>query len=622
MCGIAGYVGSGDREILKTMTDAIAHRGPDDEGFFIDGNVGLGFRRLSIIDLSGGGQPMFNETKTVAVVLNGEIYNYRELREELQRAGHHFSTQSDTEVIVHGYEQFGSAVWARLNGMFAVAVWDAHQQVLVLARDRLGKKPMYWGRWQGTLVFGSEPKAVLAHPLVSRQMDYTSFAQYLTHEQVPGTRSIYAGMSKLPAASTLTYARAREPRVESYWDMPLKITPLTAAEALPRLDTLLADAVSRRLISDVPLGVFLSGGIDSSTIAYYAQAASARPIKTFSIGFTEASFDESSHARRVARHLGTEHYEQVLRPAHALELVPKLAQLTDEPFADPSLVPTYLLSKFARNQVTVALGGDGGDELFFGYPTFQAERFAHALPPLPSTMLRQLNRWVARWKPRAYDYLTWRDKLQRFLRGLSYPHDQWHLAWIGAFLPDRISGLLTSEAYEQCRGDLLADPTGQLPGRATVDHWVLVAYWYAKGYLTDDILVKVDRASMACSLEVRAPFLDYRVVEFASSLPRPLRLKGFTTKYLLKRLMADRLPAGVAGRRKQGFAVPVGQWLRGELKGLATDLLSPAALRRQGIFQTTTVQRLLADHLDGRADNRKELWTLMCFQLWYRQWMA
>lgn len=622
MCGIAGYVGQGDRDILKTMTDAIAHRGPDDDGFFIDGNIGLGFRRLSIIDLAGGKQPMFNEDKTVAVIYNGEIYNFRELKSELERLGHRFATQSDTEVIVHGYEQFGTEIFGRCNGMFAVALWDGGKRQLVLARDRLGKKPLYWGRWQGTLVFGSEPKALLKHPSVSRAIDWIAFGQYLVHEYVPAPRSMYAAMNKLPAGSYLTYTAGREPAITRYWDVPLQVAPISVADALPRFDTLLADAVRRRLVSDVPLGVFLSGGIDSSTVAYYAQQQSKRPIKTFSIGFTEATFDESSHARRVARHLGTEHYEQVLGPAAALELIPRIADLSDEPLADPSLVPTYLLSQFARRQVTVAVGGDGGDELLFGYPTFPAERFAHALPPLPTAWLRQLNRWVARWKPRSYDYLTWQDKLQRFLRGLGYPHDQWHVSWIGAFLPDRLSAFLTPEAYERCRGDLLADPTGQIPARATVDHWVKVSYWYLKGYLADDILVKVDRASMACSLEVRAPFLDHRVVEFACTLPRALRLRGFTTKYLLKRLMADRLPAGVTGRRKQGFAVPVGRWLRGELKDLATDLLSAETLRRQGIFQPKTVQRLLTDHIAGRADYRKELWTLMCFQLWHRRWMS
>lgn len=620
MCGIAGYLGQGDQEILRRMTDAIAYRGPDDSGFFVAPGVGLGMRRLSIIDLSGGHQPMCNEDKTVVVTLNGEIYNYRELRTDLQRAGHEFTSQSDTEVIVHGYEQYGQDVVARLNGMFAVALWDGQKRQLVLARDRLGKKPLYWGVWQGTLLYGSEPKALLQHSHVSRAIDWVSLAQYLIHEYVPTPRAIFAGMRKLPGGSVLTYQAGGQPAVTRFWEVPLKIQPMAAAEALPRLDTLLQDAVRRRLVSDVPLGVFLSGGIDSSTVAYYAQSSSSQPVKTFSIGFTEATFDESSHARRVARHLGTEHYEQVLRPSAALALIPKLADLMDEPFADPSLVPTYLLSQFARRQVTVAVGGDGGDELLFGYPTFQAERFAHALPPLPAALLRRMNHWVARWKPRSYDYLTWHDKLQRFLRGLEYPHDQWHLAWIGAFAPDQLFRLLTPEALEQCRGDVLADPTGQISGQAAIDHWTRVAYWYLKGYLQDDILAKVDRASMFASLEVRAPFLDYRLVEFFFSLPVSLRLRGFRTKYLLKRLMADRLPAGILGRRKQGFAVPVGRWLRNELKPLAEDLLSPDALTRQGIFQPAAVRQLLADHANGRVDNRKELWTLLCFQLWWRRW--
>ena len=491
---------------------------------------------------------------------------------------------------------------------------------IVLARDRLGKKPLYWGLWQGTMVYGSEPKALLQHPLVPRELDWLSLAQYLLREYVPTPRAIFAGMRKLPEGSYLEYQSGREPQVARYWDVPLHTERITLAEALPRLDTLLADAVKRRLVSDVPLGIFLSGGIDSSTIAYYAQAASSRPVKTFSIGFTEATFDESSFARRVAQHLGTEHYEQVLRPAQALELVPKLASLTDEPFADPSLIPTYLLSQFARRQVTVVLGGDGGDELFLGYPTFQAERIAHALPPMP-LLWRRLNELAERMRPRSYDYLTWRYKAQRFIAGLQYPHDQWHQAWIGSFRHDQLSKLLTDDAREQCRGDAIADPTGQLTGRAALEHWTRLTYWYLKGYLQDDILAKVDRASMYSSLEVRAPLLDYRIVEFVASLPPSLRLRRFTTKYLLKRLMADRLPAGIGARRKQGFAVPIGSWLRTDLKPLAQELLSADALKRQNIFQPAAVARLMSDHQSARANRYKELWTLMCFQLWHRRWL-
>ncbi|MDD5110214.1 MAG: asparagine synthase (glutamine-hydrolyzing) [Patescibacteria group bacterium] len=620
MCGIAGYVGQGNEDILRKMTSVIAHRGPDDEGFFIAGNVGLGFRRLSIIDLTGGRQPMFNETKTVAVVFNGEIYNFRDLKNELTRAGHRFSTQSDTEVIVHGYEQWGSEVFARCNGMFAVAVWDGGSNQLILARDRLGKKPLYWGVWQGTLVFGSEPKALLQHPLVKREMDWQSLAQYLTHEYVPTPHSIYAGMRKLPEGCTCTYAPGREPEVTRFWDVKLQVTPVTLREALPRLDTLLSDAVRIRMVSDVPLGVFLSGGIDSSTVAYYAQAASSKPIKTFSIGFAEASFDESSHARRVAKHLGTEHYDQVLRPAQALELVPKISDLCDEPLADASLIPTYLLSKFAKNQVTVALGGDGGDELFLGYQTFQAEYLAQLLRFLPHGVRRHFVSRVPRLRPHSYDYFTFRDKMQRFLQGLGYPDDQRHLVWRGSFPPDRIGALLTDDARERCRGDWISDPTSRLPEPGRIPRWSRLSYWYLKSYLMDDVLVKVDRASMYASLEVRAPILDYRLVEFAFSLPWPLKLHRYHTKFLLKRLMRDRLPVGIVSRRKQGFAVPIGAWLRGELKPLAQDLLSADALRHQGIFQPAVVQRLLSDHLDGRADNRKELWTLMCFQLWWQRW--
>lgn len=621
MCGIAGYVGRGDREILQRMTDAIAHRGPDDEGFFVSGDVGMGFRRLAIIDLAGGRQPMFNEDKTVTVTFNGEIYNYRELRTDLQRAGHEFTSQSDTEVIVHGYEQYGVDVFARLNGMFAVALWDGPKRQLVLARDRLGKKPLYWGVWQGTLVYGSEPKALVQHPVVKRDLDWLSLARYLVHEYVPTPGSIFAQMRKLPGGTYLTYRRAQAPTLTRFWDVPLRVEPMSPGTALAHLDALLADAVKQRLESDVPLGVLLSGGLDSSTVAYYAQKVSSRPIKTFSIGFAERGFDESTHARRVAQYLGTEHAEQILRPSHALAVVPKLAELSDEPLADASLIPTYLVSKFARQQVTVALGGDGGDELFFGYPTFVAERAAALVRFLPRAVRGALAALARSVPSRSADYLSWSEKLKRFFTGLAYPPNQRHLVWRGAFAPDQLPKLLTAEVWERCRGDVLADPTAQLANRGRIDRWPRLAYWYLRGYLQDDILVKVDRAAMYASLEVRAPLLDYRVVELVVSLPTALRLRGFTTKYLLKRLMADRLPAGIASRRKQGFAVPLGAWLRHELKPLAVDLLSPAAIRTQGIFQPSVVARLLADHLSGRSDNRKELWTLLCFQLWHRQWL-
>lgn len=620
MCGIAGYLGQGDQKILQRMTDAIIHRGPDDCGFFVQPGVGLGMRRLSIIDLAGGKQPMFNAPRTVAVVYNGEIYNFKALRQELERAGYRFTTESDTEVIVHGYEEWGAEIFSHCNGMFAIAIWDCQRQTLLLARDRLGKKPLYWGWWGKTLVFGSEPKALLQHPAVKRELDWRSLAQYLVHEYVPTPRSIYAGMRQLPGGAYLTVARGKEPTLTRWWDVPVRVQRMSAGTALARLDALLEDAVKCRLIADVPLGVFLSGGIDSSTVAYYAQKSSARPVKTFSIGFVESSFDESAHARHVANFLGTDHAEQILRPSDALELVPKLADFTDEPLADPSLIPTRLLAKFARQQVTVALGGDGGDELFFGYPTFQAERLAEVVRYLPLTLRRSVARAVARLRPRRYDYLTWGDKLKRFWNGLTYPEDQRHAVWRGAFAPNRLGELLTPDAFERCRGDVVADPTGQLQDRGQIDRWQRLSYWYLRGYLQDDVLVKVDRASMYASLEVRAPLLDYRVVELVVSLPPALRFRGLQTKYLLKRLMADRLPPGITHRRKQGFAVPIGAWLRQELKPLALDVLSPARLKRQGIFQPAVVEQLLSDHLAGKADNRKELWTLMCFQLWHERW--
>ncbi len=666
MCGITGYLGHGDQATLKRMTDAIAHRGPDDDGFFIDRELGFGFRRLSIIDVAGGRQPMFNEDRKVAVIFNGEIYNYPELRDQLRKKGHTFATTSDTEVIVHGYEEFGPKIFSQINGMFAIALWDVRTRELLLARDRLGKKPLYYGTFGGTLVFGSELKALLQHPTARRELDYASLAKYLVFEYVPTPHSMLRRIRKLPEGA---YAQVRsgEPvQVHRYWDLTFcsivgksnrhperrlsrpeskDLTPTSIegvgslgwarddyaagganirseAEAAHHLDHLLADAVKRRLVADVPLGVFLSGGIDSSAVTYYAQAASSTPVKTFSVGFADPSFDESRYAKLVANHLHTEHHHTELGPQDALDLVPKLADLMDEPLADASLLPTYLLSKFTRQHVTVAVGGDGGDELFLGYPTFQAERWYQMMRWLPSAVRHGLARGV-HLLPASFGYLSFDFKLKRFSQGLLAPDDLRHQTWLGSATPSQLSDLLTTQARSSIgAGDVYADlhaRLSQVPASASV--WQRLTYEYLKGYLMDQVLVKVDRASMFASLEVRAPLLDYRVVEYVANLPDHLKLRGSTTKYLLKKLMAGKLPDEIIHRRKQGFAIPIAQWLAGELQPLARELLAPDRLKAQGIFNPEYVTRLLDEHTKRRADHRKLLWTLLCFQLWYDRWL-
>lgn len=660
MCGITGYLGKGDQSTLKRMADVIAHRGPDDDGFFIDGEVGLGFRRLSIIDVGGGHQPMFNEDHTVAVVFNGEIYNYGELRDELRQRGHAFATTSDTEVIVHGYEEYGPKIFSRLNGMFAIALWNVRTRELLLARDRLGKKPLYYGTFGDTLVFGSELKAILQHPVARRELDFSSLAKYLVFDYVPTPHSIFHRIRKLPEGSYAVVRMGEQVQVHRYWDLrfsstppslPLvrggsrsadrsDILPLTKgglegvdyatlgasvkseAQALHHLDELLADAVKRRLVADVPLGVFLSGGIDSSAVAAYAQALSSKPVQTFSVGFEEPTYDESRYAKLVASHLHTEHHHAMLRPQETLELIPKLADLMDEPLADASLIPTYLLSKFTRQRVTVALGGDGGDELFLGYPTFQAERWYQMMRALPRPARQALANGV-QYLPTSFGYLSLDFKLKRFAQGLLAPDDLRHQTWLGSATAGQLPLLLTHQAQSNVgTSDAYADlraRLSQVPNSASV--WQRLTYEYLKGYLMDQVLVKVDRASMFASLEVRAPMLDYRLVEFVANLPDHLKLHGNTTKYLLKRLMTGRLPDEIIHRRKQGFAIPIAGWLAGELQPMARELLSPNRLKEQGIFNPDYITRLLDEHTARRADHRKLLWNLVCFQLWHDRWL-
>ncbi len=621
MCGICGIVdrsGPVEPGVLEAVTDTLRHRGPDDEGYHLapgDGGtpaVGLGFRRLAIIDLETGNQPLQSEDGAVLLVFNGEIYNFRELRRELEERGHRFATSGDAEVIVHLYEEVGADCVHRLNGMFAFAVWDARSRTLFCARDRLGKKPLYYTATPERILFASELKALLRHPACPRELDRDALSMYLAAEYVPSPHTILRGVAKLPAAHRLTW-REGETRVERYWEFP------TVPDERPRRDeeyvddfrARLEEAVRLRLVSDVPLGAFLSGGIDSSSVvALMARHLPAGALRTFSIGFHEESFDESRHARRVAAAVGAEHHEEVFTPGVMLDVLPEVVAGMDEPFADASLLPTFLLSRFARRSVTVALGGDGADELLAGYPTFQADRLAR-LYPLPRAVHERVAAPIAGLLPTSTANFSLDFKLRRFLLGMSYPDEIRHQVWLGSFPPAAQAALLMEaprDPYRETRA-LLAAPGDRLSR--------LIAL-YAQTYLADDILAKVDRASMACSLEVRAPFLDFTLVEFLAAVPSRLKLRGLQTKVLLKRAMGSELPSGIAGRRKKGFGIPLARWFKGALREALEDELSPARLDAQGIFRPTEVQRLLREHLAGRRDHRKELWTLLVFQLWHR----
>ncbi len=621
MCGIVGNVlarrdRTPDPAALKRMNDRLVHRGPDEEGFFLEGPAALAMRRLKIIDLATGHQPMSGEHRRVWAVFNGEIYNYRELTAELTGRGHAFRTRSDTEVIVHGYEERGLASLGDLEGMFAFALWDAPARTLVLARDRLGIKPLYYAVLPDQIVFASELKALIEHPAIDRTLDLTALSRYLAHEYVPAPSSIFRAIRKLPAGHWLTYSDGRL-KIEPYWTIDYRADrAIDASEAVERLRGVLDLAVRQHLISDVPLGVFLSGGIDSSTVAAFAARHVGR-LKTFSIGFEDPSFDESAHARRAAQALGTDHHEEILDAHGARDLVARLPDLLDEPLGDASLIPTFLLSRFTRRSVTVALSGDGGDELFAGYPTYQAHRLARTMDAFPRWLRRRLVQPAVERLPVSLSNLSLDFKLKRFFEGMEYADVERHAVWLGSFTPAEQQELFTPDALER-----MEDPPSYaafheiLASTPSVRGLDRMLYLDLKGYLGEGVLTKTDRASMACSLEVRVPLLDRRVVELAARLPMSLKLRGFTTKYVLKRALAGALPAEILARPKKGFGIPLGHWFRGALRPLVREMCGVDAIRRGGLFRAETVERLLLEHESQRRDHRKKLYTLLAFQLW------
>jgi asparagine synthase (glutamine-hydrolysing) len=623
MCGITGIADLGGPvrpEVLRRMTNTLRHRGPDEESYHIPvpaaggAAVGFGFRRLAIIDLLGGRQPMCNEDGAIWIVCNGEIYNHADLRLELEAKGHTFRTHSDVEPLLHLYEEHGADCLAKVNGMFALAIWDAQNQTLFLARDRLGKKPLYYRHTPARLIFGSEVKALLTHPDCPRELDARNLSKYLAYEYVPSPHCIFKGIHKLPAGHWLTWKNGQT-RLGRYWDLKFSSGPdgRSENEIAGELRERLKESVRRRLISDVPLGVFLSGGIDSSSVvAMMAELMPPAQIKTFAIGFEEKSFDESGHARRLAGYFGTDHREQILQSKTLLEMLPEVAAFLDEPLADASIIPTYLLSKFTRQHVTVALGGDGGDELFAGYPTFQAHRMA-GFYKMPRLLHERMIQPLAECLPVSSDNFSLDFKVKRFLRGMGRRPEIRDQFWMGSFTPAEQRSLLHGPAPEIDAYDDVLEAEKNCGSGNSMERLI---YLYCKFYLQDCILTKVDRASMACSLEVRAPFLDYTFVEFVNAIPFRLKLKGLTAKYILKKAMRDKLPPEILGRGKKGFGIPVAKWFRNGLREPLLDLLSESRIRRQGIFNPAEITRLVDEHLRGTKDNRKQLWTLFMFELW------
>ncbi len=627
MCGICGIVSPPstepvDRSLLEAMCRTIVHRGPDDEGVYTGRAVGLAARRLSIIDLEGGHQPLSNEDGSIWVAHNGEVYNFPELRETLIARGHRFSTRTDTETIVHSYEQWGEDFVHRLRGMFAFSLWDEKKQRLLLVRDRLGVKPLYYTLLNnGTLVFGSELKAVLVHPRVRRAIDPRALDFFLTVEYIPSPLSIFERIHKLAPGHFLAYKNGRV-EVKKYWDIEAAgktegdPSNRSLAEITDELYALLRESVKLRLVSDVPLGAFLSGGIDSSTIVGLMRELGASPLKTFSIGFEETSYNELPYARRAAERFATEHEEFTIEP-RALELTEKLIRHLDEPFGDFSVFPTYLVSKMARPHVKVILSGDGGDEVFGGYEHYQAQKVA-SWPPVRLSA-RLVSPLISRLPPAAKKKGAW-NKLQRFLQGFEHDSKNRHLRWM-MFLSRKDKVRLYSPGFlERLGGDedvrVLSPFREVFEKLPAFDRTTGELYLDLKTYLADDIMTKVDRMSMATSLEAREPLLDHKLIEFVFGLHGRLKLHGLTTKWIFKKTMERLLPAENIYRPKEGFSIPIKHWLRKELRELMLDHLSEDRIREAGYFNPESVRKMIADHLAGRKNYSHQLWALLVFEIW------
>ncbi|MGA1864592.1 MAG: asparagine synthase (glutamine-hydrolyzing) [bacterium] len=631
MCGICGFSNNDPRpeptqSILQAMCETMIHRGPDDWGTHYDGIMALGMRRLSIIDLKTGHQPLTNEDRSIWLVYNGEIYNFQEIKEGLIKKGHHFNTGSDGEVIIHLYEEKGDEFIEDLNGMFGIALWDAKKRRLILARDRLGIKPLhYMMTKEGRIVFASELKAFLKFPGWEPELDLEALDLYLTYEYVPTPKTIYKGVLKLPPGHMLFFEKGHI-CLKEYWDLNyssgrIDSRGLREKEYEERLLDLLTASVKRRLISDVPLGTFLSGGIDSSMVTALAHRYANDEIDSFQIGFYERSFDESDYAVQVAGHLKINHHQEMFDTSRMLEALPKVCEFLDEPFGDASFLPTFLLCKFCRENVTVALSGDGGDELFAGYYTYQAHRLAGIYLKLPEILRKRILESIINSLPVSDKNFSLDFKAKRFIHGISAPPEIRHTLWMGSFSPEDKASLFSPEIHERLSSHDTFSPVRDYLVRAKANHPLhAILYLDAKLYLQDDLLVKVDRASMANSLEVRVPFLDHTFVDFITHLPPEFKLRKLKTKYLLKKTAAPLLPKNIIHRPKKGFGIPVAKWIKGELRELFQDAFNPERIRREGLFNPVFISQMLDDHINGIVDHRKPLWTLFMFQQWQTNW--
>tara|TARA_Y100000294_G_scaffold144178_1_gene139052 strand:- start:165 stop:2042 length:1878 start_codon:yes stop_codon:yes gene_type:complete len=613
MCGIFGFsspLSTDDQSsVLREMGNCLIHRGPDDHGYFQKNHIGMGMRRLSIIDLQSGKQPIYSNNGNCVIVYNGEVYNYKDLRTDLEDRGYHFHTETDTEVIVNLYQEKGVDCLHDLNGMFAFAVYDIQKDELFLARDRFGIKPLYYLFENNSFVFGSELKAVIQYPAVNTTISLEAVDLYLTFDYVPAPWSIFENINKLEQGHYVTLKNGKLNKKQWYQlTFAPKFDSDKATDYLEKLDYLIQEAVRRRTVSDVPLGGFLSGGIDSSLISHYLVKSSNTPLKTFSIGFDEPSFDESRYARQMADHLGTEHHEKIFSVDDMKNLIPNIFESMDEPFADASLLPTYFLCSYAKEEVTVALSGDGGDEVFGGYPTYYARKLAEQIPPWTYSILK----YGANLLPVNDDNISFDFKAKKFTEALKYDPDVRHQYWLGSFNHSQKQSLFSNDVKNKLNGkDILTGLVkNQMQDCDTEDNWERSLWQDMRFYLQDNMLVKVDRASMMNSLEVRVPLLDHEVVEFSARIPAKFKYRNTQSKYILKRMAEHHLPNEIVYREKKGFGIPIAKWLKKELKTQFDDMVENSELCEH-LFDSDYLHKLQDDHLNNRKDNRKLLWAVL-----------
>ena len=626
MCGIVGFVNKGpngvDRAILERMNAAIVHRGPDDDGFYVGDGVALGMRRLAIIDVAGGHQPIHNADKNKWIVFNGEIYNYQELRKGLEERGHKFYTNSDTEAIIHLYDEYGADCLQHLRGMFAIAIWDTVDKTLFLARDRVGKKPiLYSHQSNGDLIFGSEFQALLQHPDISREVDLEAIDSYMSYLCIPAPKTAFKQIRKLEPGHWL---RWKDGAVETkrYWlpDFSYKIK-ISEEDAIEETTRILRESTKLRMISEVPLGAFLSGGVDSSIVVALMAQESAQPVKTFTIGFEEQDFSELKYAKRVAEYVGAEYNEFIVRP-NAMEVIPTLVEHYGEPYADSSAIPTYYVAKETRKHVTVALNGDGGDESFGGYERYAAMQIAETYTKLPKPLRRALIEFPVNLLPTSELKRSRFRDAKRFLQAANLPKTERYFRWMSTFNRDAKGDLYTKDfaaaVSAQNASEYMDRWFAKANGSGTLDAALLTDQMT---YLPNDLLVKVDIASMANSLEARSPFLDHKLIEFAATLPEDLKMRRFQTKSLLKKVATRLVPKEVVYRRKMGFGVPIGKWFRGNMKDFVRSaLLSERSLKR-GIVKPEMLERLVKEHTNAERDHAFQLWTLLMLELWFQRFI-